>query len=104
MLAVKHLGQLDQRDIHLLLNRTEDNLAVSLDAMRALVAAFGFGGRGTSGPNSRTQRTAVATLTPKRSAAARRDVPPSTTVIRRERRSWDKVFAMLAGLLVQPAW
>src|SRR3546814_2447197 len=44
--------------------------------------------------HSRTQRTALAAATPKRSAAARRDKPPSTAAITRERKSSDMDFVM----------
>jgi hypothetical protein len=49
--------------------------------------------------NTRTQRMAVATPKPKRSAAARRDSPPSTAPTTRLRRSFDKVRPIHAGLL-----
>ena len=45
-----------------------------------------------------THRIEVATATPNRSAAPRRDMPPSTAAIRRERRSSESDLAMQAGL------
>ena len=45
-----------------------------------------------------THRIEVATATPNRSAAPRRDIPPSTAAIRRERRSSESDLAMQAGL------
>ena len=47
VLAMELLGQLDQRDVHLLLDRAEDDVAEGLDTMRALVTAPGFGCCGT---------------------------------------------------------
>jgi hypothetical protein len=45
------------------------------------------------------KRTALAGETPNRSAAARRDMPPSTAWMILIRKSSDKGFAMRAGLL-----
>jgi len=53
--------------------------------------------------HSLTKRTALAGETPNRSAAARRDMPPSTARITRTRRSSDMGFAIRAGLLIQHA-
>jgi len=44
------------------------------------------------------QRTALAALTPNRSAAARRLIPPFTAATTRSRRSTNKHRAMPAGL------
>jgi hypothetical protein len=54
--------------------------------------------------HARTQRIALETATPNRSAAARRDIPASTAMINRIRRSSDNGFAMHAGLLLQQLW
>src|SRR5665213_2391122 len=48
---------------------------------------------------ARTQRIALDTAMPKRSAAALQERPPSTAAITRERRSWDRARVMHAGLL-----
>jgi hypothetical protein len=40
MLPPEELGELNQRDVHLLVDRTQDDVAVSLDAMGALVSAL----------------------------------------------------------------
>ncbi len=60
---------------------------------------LGFAAVAPVSRHARSQRTAVATATPKRAAAALRDSPPSTAAITRTRRSSDKVFAMQAGPL-----
>jgi hypothetical protein len=49
----------------------------------------------------RTQRTALAADTPNRSAAARRESPPATAAINRDRKSSDKDLAMPAGPQLQ---
>jgi hypothetical protein len=49
MLAVKHLGQLDQRDVHPCLDRAVDDGVKGLNAMRALVAASRLGRCRTGG-------------------------------------------------------
>src|ERR1700745_2076243 len=53
---------------------------------------------------ARTQRIALDTAMPKRSAAALQEIPPSTAAITRERRSWDSARVMQAGLPPQQAW
>jgi len=45
VLAAQQLGQLDQRDVHLGLDRRQDHVTVSLNAMRAQVAALWQGRR-----------------------------------------------------------
>jgi hypothetical protein len=57
--------------------------------------------RGRASPCRRRrafQRIALDTLTPKRAAAARHDIPPSTAANTRVLRSIDSAFAMPAGL------
>jgi hypothetical protein len=49
--------------------------------------------------HSLTKRTVLAAETPKRSAAARRDIPPSTARMSLIRKSSDKGFAMHTGPL-----
>src|SRR5215475_13153028 len=49
--------------------------------------------------HSLTKRTALETEIPNRSAAARRDIPPSTARTTLIRKSSDKGLAMRAGLL-----
>jgi hypothetical protein len=51
---------------------------------------------------ARTQRTALAAETPKRSAAARRDRPPATAVTSLDRRSVESGLTMHAGVLPGP--
>jgi len=48
--------------------------------------------------HARTQRIALEIETPKRSAAARHDIPPSTDAITRDRKSSESGLAMRAGL------
>ena len=50
VLTVEHLSQFDQRDIHLCLHCTADDIAERLDAMRPQVAAFSLGCRPAGGP------------------------------------------------------
>jgi hypothetical protein len=45
VLAPEHLRQLDQRDVHLGIDRTEDRGTIGLDPLRALVAALWLGPR-----------------------------------------------------------
>jgi hypothetical protein len=101
MVAAQKLGNLNQGHIRFGLDRGEDLVLIGFDPLRALVAAPGPGA-----PVSRqhfTQRTALETETPNRSAAARRDIPPSTASITRPRRSSQRGLIMQAGLLHQPA-
>lgn len=51
-----------------------------------------------------THLIAVDTATPKRSAALRRVIPPSTAAITRCRKSPERGLVMQAGLLHQPAF
>jgi hypothetical protein len=56
---------------------------------------------GATAPVSRAsarQRIALDALTPKRAAARRHDIPPSTAAITRSRKSADGAFAMPVGL------
>jgi hypothetical protein len=47
VLAVEHIGQLDQCDVHLRLDCPEDDVAEGLDATGTLIAAFRLGCRTT---------------------------------------------------------
>ena len=95
--------QLGQRDVLLRLDRAQHHVPERLDAMRAEIPALGLRRNVPVARNTRTQRIAVATPMPNRSAAARRDAPASTAAITRPRRSSDKVLAIAAGLQPQPA-
>lgn len=74
---------------------------VLFDALRALLATLALGLRRPALAPVPTKRTALATEMPNRSAAARRDIPPSTARTVLIRKSSDKGLAMRAGLLVQ---
>src|SRR5579863_9829863 len=68
-----------QRDIGLTANEPEQIIAMRLDPARPLIPARRDGEISPVALKRQTQRTALAILTPKRLAAALRDIPPSTT-------------------------
>src|SRR5579871_2221217 len=68
-----------QRDIGLTANEPEQIIAMRLDPARPLIPARRRRRNLARGVERQTQRTALAILTPKRLAAALRDIPPSTT-------------------------
>jgi hypothetical protein len=60
MIAAKHVGQFDEGDVHLRVNRAQDHIPISLDPMRSLITALRLRARGTrrvpfSNPADRTR-------------------------------------------------
>jgi hypothetical protein len=101
MLLPQQRRQFDQSDVHLALDRRQDDVAIGFNAVRSPVAALLPRTSRASLTPFPNQRTALAAATPNLAAAARRDRPPSTAAITRARKSADKDFAIHAGLLVQ---
>lgn len=90
--------QFDESDIHLALDRRQDDVAIGFNAMRRRSPPCCRARAAPVSRHSRTQRTALAAAIPNLAAAARRDRPPSTAAITRACKSSDKDLAMHAGL------
>ena len=95
MLQSQHLGQFNQRDVHFL-DRTENDIAMAFNPVGPHVAASGLARVELVTRHLRIHRIALAAATPKRSAAARCERPPSTAAITRVRRSSGMDFVMPA--------
>jgi hypothetical protein len=100
VIPAQKAGQLGQCDVLLRLDRAEDHLPELLDALRARTSPpMGSGADRPSSRQARSQRIAVARPIPNRSAAERRDMPPSTATITRDRKSCERAPAMRSWLL-----
>lgn len=98
VLLAQHVSQFGQRDVDLRVDGGQNDGAVGLDAMRPDIAAAGRAHVDPARRHALTHQIEVATATPNRSAASRRDMPVSTAAIRRERRSSDRDWeAMTPG-------
>jgi hypothetical protein len=47
MITAQHLGQLNEGDVHLRVNRAQDDIPICLDPMRSLITALRLRARGT---------------------------------------------------------
>jgi len=78
-----------------LLNRTKNDPAIGLDALRATITALALGSPPARLTPVCTHRTALAADTPNRSAAARCDIPLATAEISLQRRSPTRISPCL---------
>ena len=108
-LLLQDLAQFVQEDLWPGLIGLQNQLGMSLDAVRALIAALALPWRlGVRCPGRaccRDQRLTLARLTPNRSAAWRQDAPDTTAQTTRQRRSTDKAegIGRLLGRPTHPA-
>src|ERR1700744_56785 len=101
---MEQFTQLDQGDVQIGIDRTQDHVPVNLDVVGTKVTALRQSRYTTldtpgADPADRTRHRDAKAC---RSRVARE--APSTAAITRERRSWDKARVMHAGLLFQHAW
>jgi len=85
-------------------DRGQNNCPVCLDVIGTLVDSLGLARCGASLVDSLTQRIAVATSTPNRSADARREGPPSTTAHTQTQIFRQRLFDIPCWPPIQPAW
>ena len=103
MLALQVGRDLRQHHVRGLFDQRQDRLGPCLDPLRAPVAALRSGPTAArSDCQARTHLIAVEGAMPKRLAAPRRDIPSSTAVTTRRRRSSERGRVRQAGLLHQP--
>lgn len=94
---------LHERDVVGPAHQRQDQIRLRLDTVGMAVAALRFAFALPVSRSSAHQRTALAALTPNRSAACRRDMPPETAATTRSRRSSERGLDMQAGVLRQHA-